>query len=590
MPEYMHKNALILLTACTCLLLLFAAYEINATNLVSDGQTDTGDGSGTNSSGDEQADGNDYHEDPSDYVWDESEVVEISLNGDSISAGSAFGVTVDGSTATVTSAGTYRISGSLADGQIIVDTGDEATVRIILSGANISCSSGAPICIWNAERAVIVLADGTDNYVADGAPYALGAGSDEPNAAIFSKADLAIFGNGALHVDANYNDGIASKDGLIIMSGTIAVSSVDDGIRGKDYLVIKGGAITLDVAGDGLKSDNDEDAERGYISIGGCVLAITSGGDAVQAKTDVVIVGGEFAITSGGGSGHAVSDGASAKGIKGNASVTISGGTFTIDSADDAIHSNGNITISGGTFTMSTGDDGIHADLSLTISGGYINITKSYEGIESAIITISGGSMRIASSDDGINVAGGGDGSGMVPRPGFGGDWSTAASGSYYLNIYGGYIYINANGDGVDSNGAITMTAGCLIVNGPTANNNGALDFSSFQITGGFVLAVGSSGMAQAPASSAYQKSVLLRFGSTVQAGTLFSIHASDGTVLFSFVPAKAIQSIALSSPELVPGTYTVYLGGSSTGTAVDGLYLNGAYTPGTVAGTFTVP
>jgi hypothetical protein len=95
----------------------------------------------------------------------------------------------------------------------------------------------------------------------------------------------------------------------------------------------------------------------------------------------------------------------------------------------------------------------------LTISGGDISIIKSYEGIESAAITISGGSMRIASSDDGINVAGGGDGSGMATRPGFGGDWSTAASGSYYLNIYGGYIYINANGDGVDSNGAIAMTA-----------------------------------------------------------------------------------------------------------------------------------
>jgi len=557
----MQKNVLILLTTCTCLLLLFAAYEMNATNLAADDQTDTGDGSGTDSSGDDQTDGSDYHEDPSDYVWDESEVVEISLNGDSISAGSASGVTIDGSTATITSAGTYRISGSLADGQIIVDTGDEATVRLILNGANISCSSSAPICIWNAEKAVIVLADGSDNYVADGTSYALDAGDDEPNAAIFSKADLTIFGNGSLHVDANYNDGIASKDGLIIMSGTVAVSAVDDGIRGKDYLVIKGGAIVLDVAGDGLKSDNDEDAERGYVSIGGCALAITSGGDAIQAETDVVIVSGEFAITSGGGSGQAVSDGASAKGIKGNASVTISGGTFAINSADDAIHSNGNVTVSGGTFALSTGDDGIHADVSLTISGGDISIIKSYEGIESAAITITG----------------------------FGGDWSTAASGSYYLNSYGGYIYINANGDGVDSNGAIAMTGGCLIVNGPTSSANGALDFSSFQITGGFVLAVGSSGMAQAPASTADQKSVLLRFGSTVQAGTLFSMHASDGTVLFSFVPAKAIQSIAFSSPELAPGTYTVYLGGSSTGTAVDGVYLNGAYTPGTVAGTFTV-
>jgi len=109
-----------------------------------------------------------------------------------------------------------------------------------LRDLSISCSSSAPICIWNAERAVIVLADGSDNYVADGTSYALNAGGDEPNDAIFSKADLTIFGNGSLHVDANYNEGIASKDGLIIMSGTISVSAVDDGTRGKDYLVIKG--------------------------------------------------------------------------------------------------------------------------------------------------------------------------------------------------------------------------------------------------------------------------------------------------------------------------------------------------------------
>jgi hypothetical protein len=73
--------------------------------------------------------------------------------------------------------------------------------------------------------------------VADGASYVLEEGTDEPNAAIFSKSDLTIFGAGSLNVDGNYNDGIASKDGLIIKSGTISVTSVDDGIRGKDYLI-----------------------------------------------------------------------------------------------------------------------------------------------------------------------------------------------------------------------------------------------------------------------------------------------------------------------------------------------------------------
>ncbi len=588
----MQKRALMLLTVCTCILLSFAVFEISALSSTTADQTETDGGSDMDSSSDDQTDGSEYHDDPDDYVWDASEVIDIALNWGSIAVNSTSGVVVvDGSTATITSAGTYRITGTLTDGQIIVDTNDAETVRLILNGANISCSTSAPIYIKSAEKAVIVLAAGTPNYVTDGASYIFeNAADDEPNAAVFSKVDLTIFGTGSLYVDGNYNDGIASKDGLIIESGTISVSSVDDGIRGKDYLVVTGGILTLNIAGDGLKSDNDEDAERGYISLGGCMVAITSGGDAIQAETDVIIISGEFAITSGGGSSRTIAASDSAKGIKGNTSVTISGGIFTINSADDSLHSNGDITISGGTFTLSTSDDGIHADSSVAISGGDINITKSYEGIEGATITISGGSIHAISSDDGINVAGGIDSSGMNPGPGVGGGWdSYTASGSYYLNINGGYIYLNANGDGIDANGAITMTGGYLIINGPTSSDNGALDFTSFQITGGFMLAVGSSGMAQAPASSSVQKSVSLRFGSTVQAGTLFNIQASDGTVLFSFVPAKAIQSIVFSSPALTAGTYSVYLGGSSTGTAVDGLYLGGVYTPGTCLGNYTI-
>ena len=65
---------------------------------------------------------------------------------------------------------------------------------------------------------------------------------------------------------------------------------------------------------------------------------------------------------------------------------------------------------------------------------------------------------------------------------------------------------------------------------------------------------------------------------------------SGDGEGLFSFAPTKYYSSIAYSSPDLAEGVqYEVYVGGSSTGTAKDGLILDGEYTPGTLAGSFTI-
>lgn len=540
------------------------------------------------------------HSDPTDYIWDDSKVTQIVLNGTSITV-DGDETAVDGSKVTLLSAGTYSISGSLTDGQIVVNTQDEEVVRILLNGVNISSSTSAPIYVASAAEVVIVLEDNTENYVADGATYIFeNVEEDEPNAAIFSKSNLTIYGNGSLTVAGNYNDGIASKDGLVITSGTVTVSSVDDGIRGKDYLVVKDGNITVNAQGDGLKSDNAEDATLGYIAVETGRIQVSAGGDALQAETNVVITDGSFILSSGGGSNSSIDETTSAKGIKGVVSVTIDGGNFTIDSADDAIHSNNGLVINGGAFTISSGDDGIHADSTLAVNGGDINITKSYEGIESAIITINNGNIFLTSSDDGLNVAGGIDGSGMNPGPGRGGGRGQAggpgqdmfaASSNTYLYINGGSVVINAAGDGIDVNGAIEMTSGTVIVNGPTERMNGALDYDrSFKMTGGFLVAAGSSGMAQAPDESSTQYSVLLNFDTTQQAGTVIHIRTSEGNEILTFSPAKEYQSVAFSSSELLASaTYEVYYGGSANGSVTGGLYQDGSYTPGTQYTSFTI-
>jgi lipopolysaccharide export system protein LptA len=659
-----------------------------------------------------------------------SDTTYIELLGNSITVDGS-GATADGSLLTITSAGTYSIGGTLSDGQIVVDTDDEDTVTLILNGVDITCSDNAAIYVASAEETVITLADDTQNYLTDGELYDNG-GAEEPDAAVFSKDDLTINGNGSLTVHANFNHGIASKDDLTITGGNITVSAVNDGIRGRDSVVIEDGSVTVSAGGDGIQSNNDEDPTKGYVTISGGTINITAVGDGVQAETtllitggsitafvgggsssssasgkgikagvgitidggvidvdssddaihcggnvtitdgsltlataddaihsdtEVAITGGDISITTcyegidgvaitiddatidlvssndgisaasadgvsstvaiyggaitinaaadgieaeanvlitagditvitGGGSTHTVGDDESAKAIKSDAVLTIEGGTFTIDTADDAIHANGSVTIGGGSFTIAAADDGIHADTTVTIGGATIVITKCYEGIESAEITINGGNIHLVSSDDGINVATGNDGSGGEPG------WPPVPpTGDGHLYINGGYIVVNAAGDGIDVNGSMTMTAGTVIVNGPTRNDNGALDYDgTFQMTGGFLVAVGSAGMAQAPSASSTQEWVKLTYNSTQSAGTMIHIETAAGEDILTFVPVKAYQSVVLCSPELVTGiSYAVYSGGSSTGTVVDGLYSGGVYTAGTKLGTFTL-
>ncbi len=536
-------------------------------------------------------------------TWDGGTATSIALNGEAISVEGS-GAVAAGSSVTINAAGVYLLSGSLTDGQIVVDTESEEPVRLVLNGVDLASTSSAPISIVNADDAVIILAEGTENRVSDGTTYVFAtAEEDEPNAAIFSRSDLTICGPGTLSVSGNYNDGIASKDGLVIAGGTIFVGAVDDGIRGKDYLVIQDGVITVTAQGDGLKSDNAEDTTLGYVAIDAGTINVTSGGDAIQAESSVTIAGGVISLAAGGGSrgasgGWTTGSTEAAKGIQATVGIQIDGGTLTIDATDDALNANSSLVVNGGTLTLSSGDDGMHADTTLTINGGDIRITRSYEGIESAAITINGGTIHVVASDDGLNAAGGIAGSGMLMGgPGRGGRGQGgpgqdmfAASGDYHLIINGGYLAVDAGGDGLDSNGSFEMTGGIALVNGPTENMNGALDAGSFTISGGLLVAAGSAGMAEAPGDASTQYSVLVNFSSPLQAGSLVQFRAGDGSAVLTFAPSKTYQSIVFSSPELVAGaTYEVYVGGSVSGTATDSLISDGAYTSGELYTSFTV-
>ncbi len=198
----------------------------------------------------------DTHYDADDLTWDAASEVAVTLaDGASAVAGgtTSDAVTVDGDTVTITAAGTYRLSGSLSDGQVVVAAGEEDTVRIILAGADITSSTGSPFVVQSADEAIVFLEDGTNNALSDATSYT-DQGTDAPNAALYSMADLTIAGTGALTVDGNYNDGIASKDGLVLAAGNVTIKAADDGIVGKDYAVLLDGAYQVTAGDDGFKT------------------------------------------------------------------------------------------------------------------------------------------------------------------------------------------------------------------------------------------------------------------------------------------------------------------------------------------------
>ena len=281
-------------------------------------------------------------------------------------------------------------------------------------------------------------------------------------------------------------------------------------------------------------------------------------------------------------------DSTSTKGIKSDGALYVNGGTFNINSADDSFHSNSDVTINDGTYTISSGDDGIHADSALLVNGGTITVTESYEGLEGLNITINDGKIDITASDDGMNAAGGNDASGFGGRGGDGfkgmqapdaaqksdsasdtaQDTDAASEDEMWMVINGGYVHVLAGGDGLDSNGDLTINGGEVYVDGPSDNGNSAIDYgekSSFYINGGTVVAVGSSGMAEDVSSDSKQQIAFVKLDSQVDAGDVI-LKDADGNEIISYTAQKKYDCVIISTADLKAGqTYTLSASGNES-------------------------
>lgn len=251
----------------------------------------------------------------------------IIINFNNLEAINSEGVVVNDNAVTITAAGTYEVSGKLNNGQLIVDA-DDCIVYLILNNADIYCQNSAPLFVKKADHVYLSLANGSVNKLSDGSSYSYEPGITEPDAALFSKADMTISGTGTLEVKSNYNDGIANRDTLVIESGIINVDAVTHGIKGKDFLSILGGTINVRAGVDAIKSTNDVDSTLGYIVISGGTLSLDAQDEAISAVT----------------------------------SVTVSGGNIDIDTANNGIKANTKIEISKGEVKILTDDKGLVCD------------------------------------------------------------------------------------------------------------------------------------------------------------------------------------------------------------------------------------
>ena len=540
----------------------------------------------------------DTHYSEQDLSWDTSSETAIDLSNPTATDG----VTVEDGTLTITKAGTYKLSGEY-QGQIKVETADSDAVRLVLDNANITNSSGAALNVVNADEVILYSASGTTNTISDGADYTA-TGEDDPDAVVYSKADLTIAGEGTLKVNGNHEDGIHTSDGLVIASGTLEVNAANTGIKGKDYVDILGGTINVTAQQDGIKSTNDTDEGKGWTRLSNGTVTVNAGDDGFKASRVVEISGGSLTVEQ------------SDEGIEAQY-INVSGGDVNVTSADDGMNASLKTSDSESTDSSANTSDAANQQQNNQqqgrLPGGQQSGTSNQQqqgtgqppqGQPPAMSGSSqdgtsqngtsgtaqqqnntqnqgnqnmgqppampGGNAQDGTSQNGTTGTGQ-QGMGQPPQGGMpgGGGGGTFEVVDAAINVSGGNITVNAEGDGIDSNGVTTLSGGTLIVNGPSQGGNAALDTNGdLLLNGATVLSGSTADMFEAPSTNSTSGYLKLTNSSGFEQGSTVQVADSSGKVVANYKVTKSnVQLVLVSSSSIVKGqSYTVY----TTTSAVD--------------------
>ena len=463
-----------------------------------------------------------------DLTWDSSDEKTIDLANPTATDG----VSVENGTITITSGGTYRLTGEYS-GQVKIEAAKTDTVRLVLDNAKITNSTGAAINVVSAAEAIIYTASGTTNTVADGANYTA-IGDDDPDAAIYSTANLTLTGEGSLSVEGAYEEGIHTTGGLVIASGTLEVNAANTGIKGKDYVDITGGIVNVTAAQDGIKSTNTDDESMGFTRLSAGSVTVSAGDD----------------------------------GLKAPHTLEISGGTLNIEKSNEGIEAQ-YINILDGDVTVNSTDDGINASLKDSSSDTSSDTTSGTAAAGQQTQQNQNGQVQQAPAGGGAAPGGSQGSTGQnqnMPQPPTDGTMPGGGGGTFEvvdaaINISGGTVTVNAEGDGIDSNGTATFSGGTVTVNGPVAGGNNALDSNGDLLLNGGTVTTGSTAdMFEAPSSASTSGYLKITDSSALTQGSTVQVTDSSGTVVANYkITTSGVQLVLVSNKNIVKGqSYTV--------------------------------
>ena len=450
---------------------------------------------------------------------DLSECTSITISGEGATV-SGDGASYEDGIISITSAGEYLIEGE-GSVSVCVAAGEEDNVTLIFDGVNITSDEAAPVYVEEAKNVYLVLKG--ENTITDTREEV--SSDDEKNiynagGAIYSTCDLFFEGSGSLTVVSDNNDGIKCKDDVKIKSGNISVQAADEGIDGNDSFTMEEGTLTVKAGDKGIKINDT-------ITIDGGTLNITADDEGMQAL-DIVINDGDINIDAR-DDGINISDGSGSSGdemmFQGQGGFGGMKRSNTLIEDEAAVEaetantedSNEIITKAPGGRPDGNGPMGREDNFQggpMGEQGNFGQMPEDMEegerpelpeGMEEGEMPEfqhgqmgQGGPMNQEDEDfagrpDNMDNAGGEIGFGMMQ-----GDMGMDAEIDGALYINGGNIYINAYGDGIDSNGSIYIAGGYIEISGPENSGNGSLDYNGeCEMSGGTLIMTGSSGMIQ---------------------------------------------------------------------------------------------
>lgn len=285
-------------------------------------------------------------------------------------------VTTEGSKVTITQSGVYHVSGTLADGQLVVDADENAVVKLVFDGVSITSSTNAAVDIENADKVIIRVQQGTTNTITD-------ASGNSQNGAIYSRTKLSIFGTGTLTVNGNDAAAIRSEGGVVLKESTFILNADDAAVSTDFNITVPSGDFTVNAQGDGFSADTD-------INITGGTINIAQSQDGFEAGA-VNIAAGTVRIT-------ASADGIDADGANttANTEIYLKGGYLYVNAAQNGLDAQGNIVVDGGTLVI----DGPTAG-----SSAAVNFTGNFNINNGVVVAVSGnGTIDAPSETSGQNA------------------------------------------------------------------------------------------------------------------------------------------------------------------------------------------